>query len=94
MEERTVRQLQGAVELLRDGVQGAAAALGTVQEEIAGIPYAALRQVPLVRGPAAVAGRAQKDITRLTYDAVRVAAGTAAAAAVLLLELHHLARAR
>jgi hypothetical protein len=94
MDEQTVRQLQGAVELLRDGVQGAAAAIGTAQEEIAGIPYAVLRAIPVVKGPAAAAERAQSDITGLAYGSVRAVTGVTAAAALLLLKLHHLARAR
>ena len=94
MEEQTMRQAQGAVELLRDGVQGAAAAIGAAQEEIAAIPYGVLRRVPLAAGPAAAAERIQRDITGLVYGSVRAVTGVTAAAAVVLLKLHHLARAR
>lgn len=94
MEEQTVRQVQGAVELLRDGVQGAARSIGAVQEEIAGISYGVLRHIPLVAGPAAAAGRVQMDITQLAYRSVSAAAGAVAAGVTLVLQLHHSACAR
>ena len=94
MEEQTMRQWQGVVELLHDGVQGAAAAIEAAQAEITAVPYGVLRHVPLAAGPAAAAERAQRDITRLAYGSVRVVTGVTAAAALLLLKLHHVARAR
>ena len=94
MDEQTVRQVQGAVELLRDGVQGAAKSIGAAQEEMAGIPYGVLSCIPLVRGPAAAAGRVQRDITRLAYGSVSAAAGAVAAGVTRLLQFHDLARAR
>ena len=94
MEEQTVQQLQGAAELLRDGVQAAARSIETAHLEIAEVPYRVLRRVPLVALPAAAVGRVQRDITQLAYRSVRAAAGAVAAGVLLGLQLHHTARAR
>ena len=86
MQHQTVRQLQGAVDLLRDAVQGTAVALGAAHAEIAGQPYNVLRRIPLVSRPAGAVESMQRDITRLVYRSVGAVAGAAACAAALLLQ--------
>jgi hypothetical protein len=85
MEQQTARQLQGAVELIRDVTQGAASSIGAAQEDIAGVPYRVLQHVPLLAGPAHVIERVQRTITRTAYCSVGVIAGVAATAATRLL---------
>ena len=92
MQEQTVQQLQGAAELLRDGVQAAAKSIETAHLEIAEVPYRLLGRVPLVARPAAAVGRVQRDITQLAYRSVRAAAAVTAATVKLALEFHHPAR--
>lgn len=86
MQEQTRHQMQGAVELLRDATQGAAGAIGTAHEDIAAIPYAVLRRIPLLAGPAGAIERTQLGITRLAYRSVGAIAGAAAAVATRLLQ--------
>lgn len=86
MEEQTVRQMQGAVDLLRDGIQAGAGSIGAAHQEIAEIPYRVLRRIPGVSRPAGAIGRIQRGITHLAYAGVGAIAGVVAAAATRLLQ--------
>lgn len=87
MREPTRQQIQGTIELLRDATQAAAKSIGAAHEDIAGIPYAALRCVPLLARPADAIERTQLGITRLVYGSVAAVAGATATVATLLLRI-------
>jgi len=86
MEEQTAQQAQGAVELLRDAVQAGARSIGAAHQEIADLPYAILRCIPVVSRPASAIGQVQTKITRAAYRSVGVVTGIVAAGAALLIQ--------
>jgi hypothetical protein len=85
VEKQTVRQLQGAIDLLHDATTAAADAIGTAQADTARVPYAVLKAIPGIRRPAAMVERTQSGITELVYWSIRsiTVVSTAAASRVL-----------
>lgn len=70
MEQQSVRQMQGAVELARDATVAATTAIGEVHTQSANVPYAILKQIPLVRSPAGRIERIQSCITVVVYQSI------------------------
>ncbi len=85
MDKQTVRQLQGAIDLLHDATTAVAGAVGTSQTGTARVPYAVLKSIPGIRKPAAMVERTQSNITELVYWSIRsiTVVSTAAAGRVL-----------
>ena len=86
MEEQTKRQMQGAVELLRDVVQAGAGSIGAAHQEIAEVPYRVLSHIPGISRPAGAIGNIQREVTQLAYATVGAIAGAVAAATTHLLQ--------
>lgn len=80
MEEQTVRQLQGAADLLQDAVTHGAGAIERAHLQTMRVPYAVLERVRPIAGPVRVVERVQVELTVVVYGAVRGIAGLAAAA--------------
>jgi hypothetical protein len=86
MEEQTVRQLHGAVDLLRDATVEGAGAIETVHVQTAHVPYNVLKRIPLIGGPAGRIEQVQGFITSGIYRSVRVLAALSAFAAAKALQ--------
>ena len=71
MEEQSVRQMQGVVELLRDAAVATSHAIGEAHARIANVPYAVLKRIPLVRGPSGRIESIQLCITAVFYASFR-----------------------
>jgi hypothetical protein len=84
MEPQTVRQVEGAVELLNDATTGGSRAIAGAQAEIAAVPYTVLKRLPGIGRVAAVIERSQATITRGVYWSVRTISGISAAAATVV----------
>lgn len=85
MEEQSARQAQGTVELLRDAVQAGAKSIGAAHQDIAELPYAILRRIPVISRPARRIGQVQTHVTGVAYRSVGMVAGAVAAIATLII---------
>jgi hypothetical protein len=70
VEYQSVRQMQGAVALLCDATVAGSAAIGEIHAQTAGVPYAVLKQIPLVRGPAGRIEKVQSCIIVAIYQSI------------------------
>jgi hypothetical protein len=70
VEKQSVRQMQGAVGLARDATAAVTSAIGDVHTQTANVPYAILKQIPLVRGPVVRIERVQSCITVVVYQSI------------------------
>jgi hypothetical protein len=71
VEKQSIRQLQGAAELLRDATVAISAAIGETHAQTASVPYTVLKRIPLVRGPARRIETIQSHITVVVYQSIR-----------------------
>jgi hypothetical protein len=71
VEEQSVRQMQGAVDLLCDATVATSDAIGEAHTQTASVPYAVLKRIPLVRGPAGRIESIQSCITVVVYESIR-----------------------
>lgn len=81
MEQQTVRQLEGVVELVNDAMTSGSRAIGGAHAEIAAVPYAVLKPLPGIGRVAAVIERSQVTITRGVYWSIRTISGVTTVAA-------------
>lgn len=86
VEKRTLDQLRGAVELVRDGVEAVARETENVHRELMRRPYAVLARIPAVSGPSRAIELFHGAVTGLAYGAVRTVNQVVATAVVTALE--------
>jgi uncharacterized protein (DUF2236 family) len=70
VDNQSVRQMQGAVDLLRDATVAGSVAIGEIHARTAGVPYAVLKHIPLARGPAGRIEKVQSCITVAVYQSI------------------------
>jgi hypothetical protein len=81
LDNQSVRQMQGVVDLLRDGTVAASDRISKAHAQTACVPYAILKSIPLVRVPAERIESIQSCITVVVYQSVRAISTLSAFAA-------------
>ena len=89
MDEVTMRQMRGALELIRDAVDGAAVAIGRAHGDIARSPYQILAWLTPIAPAVRAIENAQKQVTEGVYEAIRAINQVAATAAISALDILH-----
>lgn len=87
MDELTMRQMRGALELTRDAVDGAAVAIGRAHGDIARSTYRIVACVAPIAPAARAIEAAQMQMTDGVYEAIRAVNQVAATAAISALDL-------